>query len=472
MALLAAPNLPKLACDGIDVILAERAGPVVELHFDAHQEELHAQLMAWRPAAQSGLEAQVEFTPGDSMPLYLLGFRGDDSSVLTVAVALALPAATRDWFDQRPAGADAFAWLVAQQPHDGDAWEFLSATVGGRIALPPGVLPWNALFRPGTCILRRGTWDNRCFLEHLVGLIGQRASAIWGWSVINDPAKPLRLLTNVNPVVLDAEWRPHVRSWRKPNLLAGSIWSRSPTFVESSFALHSGHSGESSISELVPLLVQCGNQADTRRYSEAVGGTRLDQLVLLPGAVEFCGGLYYAASIRYSWRQDISTEVVQTLALREPMERAGPDSGALLLEGAFEAWGYSGSPAAGGTDALIKPLAADDAGPRWAVLSNEGIVQSEGTMAVRVLTPFAGRETDETAGLYVARRPGDEFVVIAISGQAPVAIGQAHRYDSAAEQAGIIMLHDKNVVLGGDVTLKKSLIVSADAKIAGTLDVG
>jgi hypothetical protein len=173
MPTLKAPagGLTDLTIDQVELTLAERAGPVFGLRLATGQDLNTARLRPWLAAAPAGVDVLLEFRPGEEMPLYLLGFRLETP-------AADLPAGTRDWFDQRPAGADQYLWVVAQRGRDADAWGFLAATAEDKIAEPPGNLHWDSLFGPEACVLRVGAWTNRCFVEHLVTLLTERTAAV------------------------------------------------------------------------------------------------------------------------------------------------------------------------------------------------------------------------------------------------------------------------------------------------------
>jgi hypothetical protein len=189
---------------------------------------------------------------------------------------------------------------------------------------------------------------------------------------------------------------------------------------------------------LVRKLSACGSQTDADQCQPYIP-QRTNQLLMLPGAVVYHGTTYHAPVVRYVWRTGKPVEL--TLELREPTKPvARVGCGQVVLETVFAGWGSVAGkePEQGETSARLRPDRHDGEGrPSWAMLDAQGRVDETASLTARVLTPFVGRDDEETSGLYVSRLPGDAFLAVVAPGQPPLALGQAHEYDADREKTAV-----------------------------------
>jgi len=392
----------------MELTLSPRCGPILRMRLapDQEWEALH--------------EKSVGVSEGDldgKLKLRFIGYEKHHDARLkeageppTVdAVGLVLAREIQDWFTEAPFKEDNLRWLIHQREEDQDGFSFVNQMVEDRFDPTYDVHRIDGVFEPLSCVARHASWSNHRFLEHLTNFLGYRTESVWGWSVFNDPGKPLRMLHHEEPISLDKEWEvPSDQT--VPHALTGA----------KSFQVFSRFECDTPL-KFFDRVSNLGKQLYTSKLNSEVKG-RTDQLMLAPGMVTFNGSKFLCRDIRYLFDAD---HLTGTLSLEEPVWKVPqPLFPSFLFDGEFSQWKKSED-----GDGILE-IEPNPEG-RWSVLDDSG---HYGSRPLRSKIVMPGRSRGALKGYYVKHAAGDPMAVSISEGQTPISPGGIQFFSQDAEE--------------------------------------
>jgi len=476
--ILNADGMTDIPISKIELRIGLNSGPIITIELADGKDSLIGGLNkkdAFRKATWSNKEASLKM-PGTTLTFTIKRIQTINKEN-TKVIGIVLDKEIDDWLKKNPLtdGTKENILIHQYNPSKTETVElFIESFFDKELLFCGKNENLGYAFEPYSCIWQHTSWKNIEMLNRLVSHISNHVPEIWGWCVVNDKKTPLRIITGDLKLKLNDKWQQGDSSL--PHFLIDDFIESNQTTI--SYLLECDNIGKffTDISE------GC-YQNNSSEFSGILsqGG---DQLLLVPGPIEYKSKQYLCSSISYVWNKPkegdkISKHINMSISLKELMPFRYSFSNSLFqIEGLFKKWKDNNN-----NEYLIEigPV-SHDGKKDWVMINKENGVKSPSiNLLSRVITQapvnnsYKGntvKHSHNYTGIYFTHKEDDHMICMLEPGKKPNVLGSYQVYNSFFEDADITFNAQKIAISASDKEeeLKQAFRIMIDEKEDKSID--